>query len=56
MPSKADVFILIACAIAFILGVYLFFTGNREQGMFAAMWVPALLCFGIYFKLLSQKK
>jgi nitrate reductase gamma subunit len=56
MPSKADIFILIACVIAFVLGVYLWFTGNHEQGMFAAMWVPALLCFGIYFKLLCQKK
>jgi hypothetical protein len=56
MLSKADVFIFIGIAISFTLGVYLYFTGSREQGMFAAMWVPALLCFGIYFKLLTQKK
>ncbi len=55
MISKADIFILIAVAIAFVLGVYLFFTGHREQGMFTAMWVPAVLAFGIYFKLLSRK-
>jgi hypothetical protein len=53
--SKADVFILLAVVIAFALGVYLFFTGNREQGLFAAMWVPAILCFGIYFKLMTRK-
>jgi hypothetical protein len=54
MLSKADIFIFIGITISFVLAVYLWFTGHREQGMFAAMWVPALLCFGIYFKLLCQ--
>jgi len=53
--SKADIFILVAVAIAFCLGVYLFFTGDREQGIFAATWVPAILAFGIYFKLMRRK-
>lgn len=55
MISKADIFILVAVAIAFCLGVYLFFTGDREQGIFAATWVPAILAFGIYFKLMRRK-
>lgn len=54
MLSKADIFIFIGITISFVLAVYLWFTGHREQGMFAAMWVPALLSFGIYFKLLCQ--
>ncbi len=56
MISKADILILIALAMAFILGVYLFFTGHREQGIFAATWVTAILCFGIYFRLLRQRR
>lgn len=56
MVSKADIFILVAIAISFGLSVYLWFSGNRDQGLFAATWVPALLCFGIYFKLLSQRR
>jgi len=52
--SKADVFILLAVVIAFVLGVYLFFTGHRDQGLFAATWVPAILAFGIYFKLMRR--
>ncbi len=55
MISKADIFILVAVAVAFILGVYLFFTGERDQGIFVATWVPAVLGFGIYFKLLRRK-
>lgn len=50
--SKIDICILTAVIISFALGVYLFFTGNHEQGLFAASWVPAVLCFGIYFKML----
>ncbi len=56
MISKVDLCILTGVAISFCLGVYLFFTGNVEKGIFAATWVPALLCFGIYFKLLRQKR
>ena len=56
MLTKIDVGVFVAVAIAFTLGAYLFFTGNHEQGMFAASWVPALLCFGIYFKLLLREK
>ena len=56
MISKADIMILIGVAISFVLGVYLFFTGHQQQAIFAATWVPALLGFGIYFKLLVQKR
>jgi hypothetical protein len=52
MISKADIFIIAAVSIAFSLGVYLFFYGEREQAIFVATWVPAILAFGIYFKLM----
>ena len=55
MMSKADFFIFLGVAVAFTVGVYLFFTGEREQGIFAATWVPAILAFGIYFKLMRRK-
>ena len=56
MVTKADIFIFIAVVISFALGAYLFFTGNRDQGLFVATWVPAILGFGIYFKLMRQKR
>ena len=56
MISKADMFILVAVVVSFALGVYLFFTGNHEQGIFVATWVPAILGFGIYFKLLRRRQ
>lgn len=54
--SKADIFILLGALISFVLGVYLFFYGDREQGIFVATWIPAILAFGIYFKLMRRKQ
>jgi hypothetical protein len=51
--KPSDVFILLAIAISFAVSGYLWFTGQREEGLFTAVWVPSILCFGIYFKLLA---
>jgi hypothetical protein len=53
MIRNSDKFILLAVAISFALSGYLWFTGNREEGLFTALWVPSILCFGIYFKLMG---
>lgn len=54
MIKQSDFFILLAVSISFALSSYLWFAGQREEGLFTAMWVPSILCFGIYFKLMSQ--
>ena len=53
MIKNSDKFILLAVAISFALSGYLWFTGNRDEGVFTALWVPSILCFGIYFKLMG---
>lgn len=55
MIRASDLFILLAVAISFILSGVLWFTGNREEGVFTALWVPSILCFGIYFKLMGMR-
>jgi hypothetical protein len=55
MFQKSDIFILLAVAISFALSGFLWFSGQREEGVFTAMWVPSILCFGIYFKLMSLR-
>lgn len=58
MFRKSDICILLAVAISFVLSAFLWFSGQHEQGLFTAMWVPSILCFGIYFRLMiagSQK-
>jgi hypothetical protein len=53
MIKQSDVFILAAVGISFVLSAYLWFSGQREEGAFTALWVPSILCFGIYFKLMA---
>ena len=51
MFRLSDLFILLAVAVSFVVSAYLWYSGHHEQGIFTAIWVPAILCFGIYFKL-----
>ena len=53
MIKKSDVLILLAVAISFTVSGYLWFSGQREEGLFTAVWVPSILCFGMYFKLMG---
>ncbi len=56
MTKTSDIFILLAVAISFVVSGYLWFSGQREEGLFTALWVPSILCFGIYFKLMSRSR
>jgi hypothetical protein len=38
--------ILVAALISFLLSIYLWFGGEKEQGLFVAIWVPSILSFG----------
>jgi len=55
MFKNSDYFILLAVTISFFVSAYLWFTGQQEEGLFTAVWVPSILCFGIYFKLMALK-
>jgi len=52
--KTSDIFILLAVMVSFCVSGYLWFSGYREQGLFTAIWVPSILCFGIYFKLVTR--
>ena len=53
MFKKSDAVILLATIISFFISAYLYFTGNEIKGIFTAIWVPSILAFGIYFKLIG---
>ena len=53
MFKLSDVFILLALAMSFVVSAYLWFHGHHEEGIFTAIWVPSILGFAIYFKLLG---
>lgn len=53
MIKMSDICILLAVMVAFAVSGYLWFTGQKNEGLFTATWVPSILCFGIYFKVLT---
>lgn len=55
MIKMSDVCILLAVMVSFAVSAYLWFNGQKPEGLFTATWVPSILAFGIYFKLLAMK-
>ena len=55
MFMKSDFFILAAAFLSFLLSVYLWFTGDKESGMFVGIWVPSIIGVGIFIKLLTLR-
>lgn len=51
---RAAVVILISAFASFLLSVTLWFTGNREQGLYVGLWVPSILSFGSVALLISR--
>lgn len=56
MFKQSDLFILLAVAISFVVSGILWFSGQQDEGLFTAVWVPSILCFGIYFKLMTSQE
>jgi hypothetical protein len=55
MLKTSDYFILLAAVLSMALSIYLWFTGHREEGLFVGIWVPSILGFGAYFKILKYR-
>ena len=50
MLKTRDYLILAAAFISFLLSVYLWFTGQKDAGVFVGIWVPSILSFGTFLK------
>ncbi len=44
--KTADYVLLAAAFLSFVFSIYLWFTGQREEGLFVGIWVPSILAFG----------
>ena len=44
--SKAKMFIFLAAGLSFLLSVYMFFSGDKQNGIFIGIWVPSILSAG----------
>jgi hypothetical protein len=42
---RSDYAFIIAAFLSFLFSVYLWFSGQREEGLFVGIWVPSILAF-----------
>ena len=54
--TTADKLLFIAALLSLVFSEILYFEGNKEDGTFIGLWVPSILAFGIYLKLINKTK
>ena len=54
--TLTDKLLLISAMLSLVYSEVLFFNGNPNQAIFIGLWVPSILAFGIYLKLLNNNK
>jgi hypothetical protein len=52
--TLADKLLFFAALLSLIFSEILFFQGEKESGTFIGIWVPSILAFGIYLKLIKH--
>jgi len=48
--KTSDYFFLLAAVISFLFSVTLWFTVDKDTGIFVGIWVPSILSLGAYIK------
>jgi hypothetical protein len=51
-----DKLLFISAMLSLIFSEILYFQGEKEDGTFIGLWVPSILAFGIYLKLINNSK
>ena len=54
--TLSDKLFFISSILSLIYSEILFFLGDREHAAFVGLWVPSILAFGIYLKLIKNQK
>jgi len=45
---------VILAFLSFLLSVYLWFIGQKDEGMFVGIWVPSILALGIFIRVVKN--
>lgn len=51
--TKADAVLLSLAFLTLLYAEVLWFTGGKQEALFVGLWVPTILAFGIYLKLMK---
>jgi len=54
--SLADKLLLLSAILSLVFSEILYFQGNKEDGTFIGLWVPSILAFGIFLKMINQTR
>jgi hypothetical protein len=54
--TLTDKLLFVSAFLSLIYAEALFFNKEYSQAIFMGLWVPSILAFGIYLKLLQNKK
>jgi hypothetical protein len=54
--TLTDKLLFISAILSLVYSEILFFNGNPDQAIFIGLWVPTILAFGIYLKLINSNK
>jgi len=50
-----DKLLFVSAFLSLIFSEILFFEGSENQAIFIGLWVPSILAFGIYLKLVEKQ-
>lgn len=53
--TVTDKLLFVAALLSLIYSEVLFFNGDKQDAAFMGIWVPSILAFGIYLKLIKSK-
>ena len=56
MHKRFDLTVLFVTVVSFLLSVYLWFGGQKDAGVFVAIWVPSLLSAGVFLRLMMMER
>ena len=54
--TVTDVLMLLSAFLSLIFSEVLWFKGEKEAAIFIGLWVPSILGFAIYLKLIKKQK
>jgi hypothetical protein len=54
--TLTDKFLFLAAFLSLVFSEISYFNGERDSALFVGIWVPSILAFGIYLKLITNSK
>lgn len=54
--TTTDKLLFISAFLSLVFSEILYFKGDENAAIFIGLWVPSILAFGIYLKLLNNQK